>query len=326
LLALLLQPNTVLPWFGKLLFTAGDLCIGYLLYRILSNSGYPHNTSLTGAALWLLNPISAGVSTRGNAESLLGCVILCAIYAVKQNRPICAGVALSLAVHLKIYPIIYSLPLYLYLAYCSPGHHSFFNSRTVRFVLSFLTVQALLISIFYHFYGYDFVFESYLYHFVRTDTRHNFSPYFYLLYLSRYATVSHVGAWLRFLCFLPQALLALAFSLKHYVNPELCLTLQTLTFVIFNKVSTSQYFLWYLWLLPLLYPRLKLKLGHASFLAVLWFAGQGLWLLTGYLVEFECLNYFLSMHIASLIFLLSQCYIVCCLLCSSRSLISEKVD
>ena len=326
LLAFLLQPNSLLPCFGKLLFSTADLCIGYLLYKILSSSGNSHRTSLTGAALWLLNPISAGVSTRGNAESLLGCVVLCALYAVKQNRPVAAGVALSLAAHLKIYPIIYSLPLYLYLAYCSPGHHSFFNSRTVRFVISFLTVQALFLLIFYYIYGYDFVFETYLYHIVRTDTRHNFSPYFYLLYLTKYAPSTLLSSLLRFICFLPQALLSLLFSLKFYTSPELCLTLQTITFVMFNKVSTSQYFLWYLWLLPLLYPRLEMGVVKAVSLVGVWFAGQGLWLWTGYLVEFECKNCFLAMHGAGIFFLLSQCYIVCCLIVSSRYVSPRKTE
>ena len=266
------------------------------------------------------------MSTRGNAESLLGCVVLCALYAVRQNRPICAGAALSLAVHLKIYPIIYSLPLYLYLAFCTPGNHSFLNVRSVKFVASFLVVQAFLLSIFFYFYGYDFIFESYLYHLVRSDTRHNFSPYFYLLYLTKYAPIVQLRALLRFLCFLPQALLALMFSLKQYSKPELCLTLQTVAFVMFNKVSTSQYFLWYLWLLPLLYPNLDLSLVKAAALLGLWFAGQGLWLFTGYLVEFECLNYFLAMHCASIFFLLSQCYITCCLIRSSRNVALEKVD
>lgn len=282
---------------------------------------------MTSAALWLCNPIAAGVSTRGNAESLLGCVVLCALYAALQNGPLLAGMALSLAVHLKIYPIIYSLPLYLYLAYCTPDcNKTFINSRTIRFVAAFVVVQCLLLSVFYYLYGYEFMFESYLYHLVRSDTRHNFSPYFYLLYLAKYDASISEAHWLRFLCFLPQALLCMLFALKHYRSPQRCLTLQTISFVLFNKVSTSQYFLWYMWLLPLLLPSLDMRPIKAVILTVTWLLGQVLWLATGYLVEFQCANYFLLMHFASLFFLLSQCYIVCCLISSFRTLPEKKLE
>lgn len=281
---------------------------------------------MAGAALWLLNPISAGVSTRGNAESVLGCVVLLALYLVKEGRAVAGGLVLSLAVHLKIYPIIYSLPLYIYLAYCTPGPRTFISSKTIKFVSSFVLLQAALLSIFYYFYGYEFLFETYLYHLVRSDTRHNFSPYFYLLYLTKYAPASSTS--LRFLCFVPQALLTGLLSLTHYRTPDLCLALQTLTFVMLNKVSTSQYFLWYLWLVPLLYPTLDMPPLRAGLVVGVWLAGQGLWLATGYLVEFECLNYFLLMHFAGLLFFLSQCYIVCLLISSAknREVVNQKSD
>ena len=306
LLAHLLTPNTHLPFFGKLLFVLADLLIGLLLHKITSSTT-PHLALLSSAA-WLLNPIAAGVSTRGNAEPILGLVILATIYFARKNFVLC-GLFLSLSVHFKLYPIIYSLPLYLYIAYVSSEEKCFISWSTVRFVGTFFITQVALFIPLYHYYGYEFVYETYLYHFIRSDTRHNFSPYFYMLYLQKYSS-SMLAGFTKFTCFLPQALLMLIFSFKFYKHLELCLVIQTIGFVIFNKVSTSQYFLWYLWLLPLIIPRLKMSWREAVVLVGAWLLGQGVWLLSGFLVEFQGHNSFLLMHGASLMFLLIQCKII----------------
>lgn len=69
-------------------------------------------------------------------------------------------------------------------------------------------------------YGYPFLFETYLYHFGRQDIRHNFSPYFYMLYLTD--VTWNNSLLLRLFNFLPQFSLIAVFSIclnKHF---ELC--------------------------------------------------------------------------------------------------------
>lgn len=114
LLAWLLVPTTFQPqwlWFsfGKLLFAVGDLVAGWLIYSVLrtSYSGMEKARALRFAAIWLLNPMVATISTRGSSEGLLGVMVVALVWAALKRRAVLTGVLLGLAVHFKIYPVIY---------------------------------------------------------------------------------------------------------------------------------------------------------------------------------------------------------------------------
>jgi phosphatidylinositol glycan class M len=265
LLALLLAPNEWLPSFGKYLFAACDIFNGVLIYDLLVSFVLPRDSenatrhkdlATLYSALHLLNPLVFSISTRGSSESVLSFFVLLTLYAALKGRWDAAAVALGLSTHWKIYPVVYGVaclgviggpPL-------TSGWKAYFrtlvNLRTVRFaVLSASTFFALGAGC-YLVWGYPFFYESYLYHIHRLDHRHNFSPYFYLIYLtypSRDLAVD-LPLWNRLLrspltSFVPQMALALGTGLAFGRRKDdlvFAWFVQTVVFVVFNKVCTSQ--------------------------------------------------------------------------------------
>ncbi|XP_029385395.1 GPI alpha-1,4-mannosyltransferase I, catalytic subunit isoform X2 [Echeneis naucrates] len=287
LLAWLLTPNIyVNKMFGKILFIGCDILSGLLIYKILCLRGLGSETARRVSSLWFLNPLPMGVSSRGNAESILSALVLGTLLCMEGRRLIWAAVLYGLSVHMKIYPVTYALSIALTLR--SPET----TKENRRGWMS---------------YGWQFLHETYLYHLTRRDIRHNFSPYFYMLYLT---ADSRWSQWLGLAVFVPQLILLVETSLAFHSDLAFSCFLHTAIFVSFNKVCTSQYFLWYLCLIPLVIPHLSLSLKHGVGLVLLWFAGQGIWLAPAYFLEFEGYNTFLLIWFAGLLFLIINCFIL----------------
>ncbi|XP_019942798.2 GPI mannosyltransferase 1 isoform X2 [Paralichthys olivaceus] len=290
LLAWLLTPNIYLSMvFGKILFIVCDVLSGLLIYRILRLRGLTSETARRVSYLWLLNPLPMGVSTRGNAESILAALVLGTLLCMESRHLICAAILYGLSVHMKIYPVTYALPIALTLR--TPESRAKDKQKWRRIIR----------------YGWEFLHQTYLYHLTRRDIRHNFSPYFYMLYLT---ADSRWSQWIGLAAFLPQLILLLAASWAFRGDLAFSCFLHTAIFVSFNKVCTSQYFLWYLCLLPLVIPHLSLSLKQGSGLLLLWFAGQGIWLGPAYFLEFEGHNTFLLIWLAGLLFLIINCFVL----------------
>ncbi|KAI1889023.1 hypothetical protein AGOR_G00174790 [Albula goreensis] len=324
LLAWILTPNIyVTPIFGKLLFVTVDVVSAYLMHGILQRRGMSCEEACSYCSLWLLNPLPMGVSSRGNAESLLAVLVLGTLSCLEQRHLVKAAFLYGLSVHMKIYPVTYALPFALSLRNLETADMSKTTAplgrKVARLLLGFLNRDLLQFAVvaggvfcgftllFYHMYGWEFLQETYLYHLTRRDIRHNFSPYFYMLYLTAESSWSLA---LGLAAFLPQLALLLLVSLAFYSDLALCCFLHTAIFVSFNKVCTSQYFLWYLCLLPLVLPRLMISVKQGLGLLLLWFTGQGIWLAPAYYLEFEGQNTFFPIWLAGLLFLLINTFIL----------------
>ena len=302
-LAFLMLPNIILHFFvGKFIFSLFDTIAAFIIYKSLHQQGYSVQNCVKCALLWLYNPLVIGISTRGSPESVIVTVVLLVYYFYRNNKPILCGCALGLAVHLKLYPIIYSLPLYL--AFEKRRNFSlqmFYPTKPrIEFAVAAVFTFAALTAYGIFLYGEDYVSEGFYYHLLRVDTRHNFSVYFYLLYL----TVNHNIPALKIVTFVPQMVVVVAYGVVYGTREDLVLAMfaQTVLFVTFNKVVTSQYFLWYLVFVPLLCLRFRMSRFKAIFLPCLWLGAQAAWLLPAYLFEFKGIDAFLPIWLESIAF------------------------
>ena len=151
---LLLAPKyQVFSSFGKVEFVLCDLLVGLLIHLVLSARGLRRTKITFPVALWLLNPLTATASSRGvglihlvlSAQGLRRTKIIFPVahlalkpinsYSIKPRKcrvhPCCLGavtlyflirrrvyipaIFFGLAVHLKLFLVIYSLPIYLFI-------------------------------------------------------------------------------------------------------------------------------------------------------------------------------------------------------------------
>ncbi|XP_058768274.1 GPI mannosyltransferase 1-like [Vicia villosa] len=339
LLAFLLVPNSLLhrSW-GKFLFSSADILVGYFIYYILKLQKVPENLCNYSVMAWLFNPFTFTIGTRGNCEPIVSAMILWIIVCLMKGNVLQSAIWYGLVVHFRIYPIIYSIPIILVLdpnffpsgqkpilrnwsavqkerpkdpnGWFTPLNllKSIFTWNRVIFGLVSGSVFLFCTGLFFCLYGWEFLHEALLYHLTRTDPRHNFSIYFYHIYLHYGHNISVVE---KLVSFLPQFLVQLVLIFSFAQDLPFCLFVQTVSFVAFNKVITAQYFVWFFSLLPLILPwsKMKLKWGGLSCI-LLWIGAQTHWLMWGYLLEFKGKNVFLQLWVAGLMFLAANIFIL----------------
>ncbi|TQS32096.1 hypothetical protein Golomagni_07599 [Golovinomyces magnicellulatus] len=117
------------------------------------------------------------------------------------------------------------------------------------------------------------------------------------------------------LAFLPQLLLSCVLIPFAIAKKDLATSMmaQTFAFVTFNKVCTSQYFLWYMIFLPMYLPTSSLlkspKLGVTAL--ALWVLGQAAWLQQAFELEFMGRStFFPGLWVSSILFFLINCWIL----------------
>ncbi|XP_055855407.1 GPI mannosyltransferase 1 [Episyrphus balteatus] len=320
---------------GKYIFSLFDIFVAILIYKIVSNKlrlqykkavqsvlmqygknsqwkqlpdnhNRPVELAKYSVLMWLYNPLTMVISTRGNGDSFSSFFVILTIYFITKSEEksnlnsFLAGLSHGIAIHLRLYPILFSLALYLCLNEKLIVNVVMFfkqilmpNMQQILLVIGTLVSLTALTGFFYHLYGWNYIYEAYLYHFVRKDARHNFSLYFLMQYLSGNEKASLIE---KILIVLPQLLLMLYLTIsfgQFRQTLPFCIFAQTFIAVTYNSVVTSQYFVWYLALLPICLNNLQtMPIRTATMYFVIWLLGQGLWLLPAYLLEFKTWNTF----------------------------------
>ncbi|KAL9267365.1 GPI mannosyltransferase 1-like protein [Drosera capensis] len=341
LLAFLLLPNASLhPSWGKFLFSASDLLVGIFIRDIMKMRGVSDMSCLYSVMVWLFNPFTFTIGTRGNCEPIVCAAILWIIISIMKGKVFQAAFWYGLVVHFRVYPVIYALPIILVLdpQYLQSGQTPVLthwkahwpsqsdgaemsNANFIRSAVGSILARARVLfglvsgSVFlgctwlsFYLYGREFLNEALLYHLTRTDPRHNFSIYFYHIYLHYEHDFSLLE---KLISFLPQLAVQLALIFSFARDLPFCFFVQTVAFVAFNKVITAQYFVWFFCLLPIILPWSSMKLKWEGVACILcWMVAQTHWLMWGYMLEFRGHNVFLQLWLASLLFLAANTFVL----------------
>jgi len=295
-LAFILVPNIWLhkAW-GKLFFSVFDILAGVVLRNWLERFSSDSMTVRLSLCLWLFNPFCFTISTRGSGESLVIFVVYCTFWVAycQPSRPGLVGLLLGFAIHWRVYPVIFGLPILLRFL----GPWPFWKQplaqllprlkMVVVFGLSTVASFLFLGAVCYSLYGWEFLEACYLYHGRRLDPQHNFSVYFY-------PTALHLedptGTWPNIAKFATLPQLALCFwmgMLESSSTPGTAALMQSLAFVATNKVITAQYFVWWWAMLPLAMPFLRWWRWKFWRALLSWVGAEIHWLLWAYLLEFR---------------------------------------
>lgn len=240
--------------FGKWVFCICDIIMGVAMWSLIESQNKNKKNTWLYVAFWLFNPVTIVMSTRGSNDNIIATLVYVTMYYLLKKEYVKAGLVYGLSVHFKIYPIIYSFVFYLYID-CDKKQilqgkisifRNFFTVNRITFTLVSAFTFIAFTGLFYMIYGYEFLYEGYLYHFVRKDNRHNYSVYFYTIY-QLYDKSSSTFA---ILAFIPQWSVVIAAGFLFYYDLFFAMLIQTWCFVAFNKVLTEQYFLWYMSIIP----------------------------------------------------------------------------
>ncbi|CAH2061896.1 unnamed protein product, partial [Iphiclides podalirius] len=328
IIAYLLIPNLAGMRYGKLLFSLFDVLLAVMVKILVQHQLQSQEASRISnycAFFWLYNPLSIAISTRGNADSVSCFFILLSLVFLQTDivngllKYVLSGALLGLSIHLRLYPLAFSFPMYLSLGEYKINRRTNLrtgfisllpNMKQITLAVSCIATLLLITYALYRRYGYEFLFETYIFHLFREDKRHNFSVLFYYSYLTNdQLVIDVVRIFAQTFEFMLLFILSLTFGCQPATLP-FALFCQAVVLVAFNSVITSQYFVWFLSLLPLVVHSFRLDTRTALVLASMWLIAQGAWLFYAYLLEFKGREIFVLLWLKGIVFFCANIYVL----------------
>lgn len=166
LVAYMMLPNILYhPMCGKLLLCAADVLAAWLIYQMVSFDKTRRRTNAPlAAAVWLYNPFTVAISSRGSFEPVQCCLVHLSLWLALKRRYLLCGLVWGFSVHMKMYTIIYGLAFYIWanIYTSASGLRDMIIPNVSRV---FLGLGALLgfglpTGYFYYEYGYKFAYVS----------------------------------------------------------------------------------------------------------------------------------------------------------------------
>jgi hypothetical protein len=124
-------------------FLISDILVTLLLYKITNQLTNKRELAEKAALLWFLNPFVIWISASwGMWDTLPALFSLAAFYFVLKKKYAVSGVFISLGVVCKLYPLLFVLPLFIYILKTDEIKYKWKNS--LAFIFTFLLLTLLL--------------------------------------------------------------------------------------------------------------------------------------------------------------------------------------
>jgi phosphatidylinositol glycan class M len=101
----------------QLLFAGADILAAWQIWQIGKLQHVSQSRCFWSIVLWLYNPFTVTISTRGSCDSLATVMLLAVLLLLMQGQRLLPALLYGLAVHFRIYPIVYAPAIVLYLAH-----------------------------------------------------------------------------------------------------------------------------------------------------------------------------------------------------------------